>query len=71
MISFEQEIQNVVIKHGIAADSVNKDLVKVAMEMYLHGFRDCDFLNSEGIEYSMVEVTNKVMKSKERYEGSK
>ena len=69
MISFEQEVQKIVIEHGVAADRLNKALNNLCMEMYLHGFRDCDVLHKEGTEYNMSEVTKKVTKTMESYKG--
>lgn len=39
MITFYDELAKVIEPHGVAADRLNKDLVKLLCELYNRGFR--------------------------------
>ena len=72
-MQLDMEIQKLVIEHGIASESVNKSILKLAVDCYIEGFKDCRDhaaeMNKEVVTTPDIEeVRRLVLKSLETYE---
>jgi len=68
MIRFEDEVQRVVVKEGIASDRTNKVLEEVLINIYYQGFCDCAKLNEVELDYDLDDVRKHLLRTRESYE---
>lgn len=67
MITFADEIEKVVVPHGVAADRLNRDLLKLVVDVYKRGIEkgaNAPFIGDEEKEIWLKVAFEQVEKTK-------
>ena len=68
MITFGDEIERVILDHGVASDRLNKDLLKYVLSVYVRGIR-FGFGIEEQSESYLEGLISGIEKTKAPFEG--